>query len=87
MSRRERDAAQHADHMPLEPQDVLRILRRVAYGLLAASLFVDWGVYRLERARARLAAMPYRVLPDVQRPGSVLADIAVEMLDATSPRR
>jgi len=86
MSHREHDAVEQADRMPLEPQDVLRILRRVAYGLLVASLFVDWGADRLNRWRADIAAMPYRVLPDVQRPGAMLADLAVEMLDATSPR-
>jgi len=87
MSRLEHDVVEQADRMPLEPQDVFRILRRVAYGLLVASLFVDWGADRLARWRADIAAMPYRVLPDVQRPGSMLADLAVEMLDATSPRK
>jgi hypothetical protein len=86
MSRREPNAGERADRTPLEPEDALRILRRVGFGLLVASLFVDWGAYRLGRWRAQVAAMPYRVLPDVQRPGSMLADLAVEMLDATSPR-
>jgi len=86
MSRPERDAVEQADRMPLEPQDVFRILRRVAYGFLVASLVVDWGTDRLARWRAEVAAMPYRLL-DVQRPGAMLADLAVEMLDATSPRQ
>jgi len=87
MSRREPDAGDRADRAPVEPEDVLRIIRQVGFGLLVASLFVDWGAKRLAWWRAQIAAAPYRVLPTVAGPGALLADAALELLDATSPRK
>jgi hypothetical protein len=86
MSRREPDAGDRADRAPVDPQDVLRIVRQIGFGLLVASLFVDWGARRLAWGRAQLAAAPYRILPSALGPGALLADAALEMLDATSSR-
>ena len=71
----------------MDPDDVLRMLRRVGLGLLVASLFVDSAVTRLVRYRTRVAALQYRVVPDIQGPGVTLADIAIELLSATSRGR
>ena len=88
MSRREPDAGDRADRAPVEPEDVLRIIRQVGFGLLVASLFVDWGAKRLAWGRSQLAAVPYRLLPAaVTGPGALLADAALELLDATSSRK
>jgi hypothetical protein len=71
----------------MDPEDVLRILRQVGLGLLVASLFVDSAAQRLVRFRSRVAALQYRVVPDIQGPGVTLADVAIELLGATSRSR
>jgi hypothetical protein len=70
----------------MEPDDALRMIRKVGLGLLLASLFVDWAARELADWRIRVASYQYRVVPDVGRPGAILADLAIELLDATSPR-
>ena len=86
MSRRERDVQERGGRVLVEPEDAMRIVRQIGIGLLVASLFVNWASHRLARLRGRLAALPYRVVPEVGIPGAVLADLGIEILDATSPR-
>ena len=72
---------------PVEPEDVLRIVRQIGLGLLVASLFVDWGAHRLARVRAQIAATAVSSPARRQGTGALLADAGLEMLDATSSRR
>jgi hypothetical protein len=86
MNRSEPHAA-HPDHARVEPEDVLRYVRRAGFGLLMASLVVNWASHRRDQWRGHIAEMRYRVLHDVSHPGAAIADLAIELLDATSPRR
>jgi hypothetical protein len=86
MSIPERELKPQSGRAPMEPEDALRMLRRVGLGLLAASLLVDWGATHFVRWRLRARQLQFKIVPDVGAPGAVLADIAIEILDATSPR-
>jgi hypothetical protein len=81
------EVARASDRAPFEPDDALRIVRKLGIGLLIASLFIDWGTRSYAQWRRRAAALQYRVLPDYADSGSALVEIAVEILNGTSPRQ
>jgi hypothetical protein len=74
------------DRTAFAPEDAIRIVRRVGLGLLVASLFVEWTGHSFVRWRRWIARLEYRLLPDAPDRGAPLADLAVEILNATSPR-
>ncbi len=87
MNRSEPETAEQRDRAHVEPADVLRYVRQAGYGLMMASLLVSWASHHRDQLRRRMAYMQYRVLYNDSNPGAGLAELAVEILDATSPKR